>query len=149
MPLQYLSTALDSNTAEVFQFVLSTFKFSRFLLGCFKMAAVDMEVMFAQIRSLDWKFQHSCNQILILNSRIEDAQSRFDHAITSRQSTFRYSIRLRLVTLEGIRNMFYEYASRVSERLESLQHQLAEAGPYEMEYDGEAFDSDAQTEDDN
>ena len=113
------------------------------------MAAVDMEVMFAQIRTLDWKFQHSCNQILILNSRIEDAQSRFDHAITNRQSTFRYSIRLRLVTLEGIRNMFYEYASRVSERLETLQLQLAEAGPFELVYEGEAFEEDVQTDDDN
>ena len=107
------------------------------------------EVMFAQIRILDWKFQRSCSQIIMLNNSIEDTQSRFDRAVADCRRTFCYSIRLRLATLEGIRNMFYEYASRLSDRLESLQHQLTEAGRYELGLDDDVSGSDTQTDDED
>lgn len=73
------------------------------------------------IHSLDYRFRRSCEQIMILNNKIDDMQSRLDSAFEDRQRTFSYNIRLRLAILEGVRNMFYEYAMSVADVLESLR----------------------------
>jgi len=81
--------------------------------------------MIRYIRGLDHRFRRSCEQITILNNMIEDMQSRFDCAVACRQRTFSYNIRLRLATLEGVRDMFHEYALTVADRLDRLQGTLS------------------------
>ncbi|KAI0219658.1 hypothetical protein LSAT2_028863 [Lamellibrachia satsuma] len=107
----------------------------------------SIEGMIADIRTLDHKFSRSCDQIMLLNNRIDDMQSRFDCALADSQRTFRYSIRLRLATLDGVRNMFLEYATRVADQLESLQQLLVEAGQIEPDLDDVVYGTDEQTED--
>ena len=82
----------------------------------------------AQLRALDQKFRHSCRQIMLLNHRIKDKQVRYDRAYKLNQRSWRYSLRLQLATLEGMRNMFYEYAYRRADELEALQDSLVAAG---------------------
>ena len=76
------------------------------------------------IRTLDRKFRRACDQILLLNNCIDDLQSRYSSAMQLNRRSFRYSLRLKLATLEGVRNMFYEYASRCADSLEGLQADL-------------------------
>ena len=96
--------------------------------------------MIRYIRGLDHRFRRSCEQITILNNMIEDMQSRFDCAVACRQRTFSYNIRLRLATLEGVRNMFHEYALLVADRLESLQGTLPTVA---VQTEGELDDEDS------
>jgi len=79
-------------------------------------------------RMTDRKFRRACQQIRLLNHRIEDAQTRYDRAYTNNRRSFRYTCRLQLATLEGMRNMFYEYACNRADELESLQEVLIVAG---------------------
>lgn len=75
-----------------------------------------------KIRELNSMFHKACNQIILLNNQIDALQSRYDGAVKANKRAFRYSLRLRLAVLEGVRNMFYEYASRKADELEELQH---------------------------
>ena len=70
------------------------------------------------------KFQHACKQVMLLNNRIRAQQSRYDRAKRDNQRSFRYTIRLRISTLEGVRNVFYEYACKAAEEVEDLQDQV-------------------------
>lgn len=79
-------------------------------------------------RLTDRKFRRACQQIRLLNHRIEDAQVRYDRAYKTNRRSFRYTCRLQLATLEGMRNMFYEYACSRADELEALQEDLIAAG---------------------
>ncbi|KAI0240625.1 hypothetical protein LSAT2_008627 [Lamellibrachia satsuma] len=108
------------------------------------------EDLTCQIRQLDRKFRRACDQILLLNNQIEDLQTRYDRAMKANRRSFRYSLRLRLATLEGVRNMFYEYASRCADELEELQNQLIEAGedPDELDTDDDNDNADRSNDND-
>jgi len=82
----------------------------------------------ATFRMTDRKFRRACQQIRLLNHRIEDAQIRYDRAYKDNRRSFRYTCRLQLATLEGMRNMFYEYACHRADELEALQEDLIAAG---------------------
>ena len=82
----------------------------------------------AVFHSQDHKFRKACQQIRLLNHRIEDTQARYDRAYSNNQRSYRYTLRLQLATLEGMRNMFYEYACCRADELEELQEKLIAAG---------------------
>ena len=101
------------------------------------------------MQDLDKKFRKACQQIVLLNNQIEALQVRYDRAYKANQRTFRYSLRLRLATLEGVRNMFYEYAYRRADELEALQDQLVELGVIQdsdEDSDNENAGADPETE---
>lgn len=81
------------------------------------------------------KFQNACSQVILLNNCIQDAQIRYDHALRDNHRSFRYMLRLRLMSLEGARNMFHEYASRKAEELDSMQERLSAQGIMNREED--------------
>ena len=105
------------------------------------------EALIINIRNVDRKFRKSCDQILLLNNRIDDMQGRYNRAMKANCRSARYSLRLQLATLEGVRNMFYEYASRCADELETLQGQLIDMNPEqdsEEENDEEETDYDVE-----
>ena len=53
---------------------------------------------------------------------------RYNQATHDEQRSWRYTLRLQLATLEGVRNMFFEYAHRYADELEALQDTLVSAG---------------------
>ena len=86
------------------------------------------EQMIANFRVVDAKFRRACHHIRMLNRRIEDVQVRYDRAFASAQRSFRYTHRLKLATLEGMRNMYYEYACLRADDLEQMQDVLIRQG---------------------
>ena len=90
------------------------------------MASTDQ--VLSTFHKSDRKFRRACQQIRLLNHRIEDAQTRYDRAYTINRRSFRYTCRLQLATLEGMRNMYYEYACHRADELEVLQEELIGAG---------------------
>ena len=65
----------------------------------------------SQLMDAEKCFRRSCNQILLLNRVLEELQSRYDSASKQHMRAFRYSLRMRISVLEGVRNMYYHYAS--------------------------------------
>ena len=91
----------------------------------------------AEISEVDRKFRRACKQVVILNSQITDLKLRYDRAASNQQRKWRCAIRLRLATIEGARNMFYEYASRKCEELEELNERLMECSDVDTDSESE------------
>ena len=80
--------------------------------------------------------------------QIEAAKARYDRARAVKRLSFRYSNRLKLTSLEGVRNLVYEFACVKCEEIEGLQAKLREltGGVYDFEESDES-DSDDQLSD--
>ncbi|KAK2158234.1 hypothetical protein LSH36_174g03078 [Paralvinella palmiformis] len=63
-----------------------------------------------------------------MGQKIEFLQVRYDRAFQAHERSFRYTYRLQLATLEGMRNMYYEYACRRADELEVIQDRLIQHG---------------------
>ena len=105
------------------------------------------------IAVMERKFHRACNQIVLLNRHIDNLQLRYDRAHRDNRRTFRYSLRIKLSALEGVRNMYVEFASMKADELMDLQCQLleqttlsAEDSESEDEFDDDAAADDTQDE---
>ena len=68
-----------------------------------------------------YRFQKSCQQVVLLNQQMADLQVRYDRAARERNTTYRYQLRLRLCVVEGTRNMYFEYAQRAGDQLDRFR----------------------------
>lgn len=76
------------------------------------------------IKELDVKFRKACHQVTILNDKIISAKQRYERARREGRKSFRYFLRINMANYEGVRNMYYEYASIKCDEIENLQDQL-------------------------
>ena len=67
-------------------------------------------------------------EIELLNSLLKSFQSRYDSAAKVNLRTYRYHLRLRLCTSEGVRNAFHEYATQMADRIETMGSRLEQMG---------------------
>ena len=74
-----------------------------------------------KIRDLNKKFRLSCSQLIHINNLIEDVETRYNCSQAENRRSYRYILRLKLCSLEGVRNMFYEYAYAQADILEQMQ----------------------------
>ena len=88
-----------------------------------------------KMRSADKRFQRACRQLVMLNNRLEDLNTQYRRCPRNNRRGLRYGVRLQLSTVEGLRNMFYEYACQRADELEEMQQCLVEAGLVERPYD--------------
>ena len=79
-----------------------------------------------QISENEKKFHLACDQVMKLNKVLDDNQTRYDRANNANQRTARYGLRMKLSVLEGVRNMYVEYATMKAEELMLLQCQLCD-----------------------
>ena len=70
------------------------------------------------------KFKRACEQILQLNQRMDELQFRYTKAKQANHRSFRYNLRLRLAVIEGLRNMYYDYAHHKAEAVAELRREL-------------------------
>ena len=90
-------------------------------------SALNMETTQEQIyriRDLNRKFRLSCTQLIHINNLIEETEVRYNRSQHENRRSYRYVLRLKLCTLEGVRNMFYEYAYAKADELEKMQLEL-------------------------
>ena len=70
------------------------------------------------------RFRRACEQIVQLNYKMGDLEHRYKKAKTEGRRTFRYSLRLRLAAVEGLRNMYYDYAHQKAQSVADLRQEL-------------------------
>ena len=92
------------------------------------MASSVAEALQGEIFHEDAKFQRACSQVVLLNTLVQELQTRYDRAVRDNLRTYRYALRLRLCTVEGIRNMYYEYATATADKIEELENRMREMG---------------------
>ncbi len=76
------------------------------------------------IRSTNKVFRLACSQVILLNHKIEISKAQYDRARAAGRLAFRYSNRLKLSTLERIRDLIYEFAVNKCDEIEVLQAKL-------------------------
>ena len=72
----------------------------------------------------DRKFRLACKQVILLNNQIRDLKQRYKRCGKNDKRSFCCSLRLRMATFEGVRNMIYEYATEKCEEIEKMQDEL-------------------------
>lgn len=69
-------------------------------------------------------FKRACDEIIALNRQLDELSRRYEKASKENRRSFRYSLRLRMAVTEGVRNMFYEYASAKADEITELRCQV-------------------------
>ncbi len=109
----------------------------------FTMTSNNSQSIAVKMKDLDTKFHTACRQVTLLNERVIDAQNRFDRSNNVDRHSFRYCLRLRLIVLEGVRNIYYEYATRCAASLDDLHLDLMESSYYgTADSDDDAYETD-------
>lgn len=80
-----------------------------------------------RLRHAEIFFRRACEQVFILNRQVEEATIRYLDSEASHNKVHRYNVRLRLSVLEGVRNMFYEYAAKKAADIVELQRLVLDA----------------------
>ena len=97
------------------------------------------EQLLCNLKQMNKKFRLACKQVVLMNNEIEYIQNRYDRAVDSGSRSFCYFLRLKIATLEGMRNLFYDYVSQHADKLDDLHLKLLREGIIEEELDLEAL----------
>jgi len=81
-----------------------------------------------KLMHLNDQINKACDQVLLLNRNIQDLERRYDRAAQEQRKSFRYTLRLRLATLEGLRSVFLEFAKMKAGEMDDLEAQLMGRG---------------------
>ena len=82
----------------------------------------------SDLKLLNRKFRICCKQVVLLNNEIEHLQQRIEVATKQHSRSFLYMTKLKLATVEGIRNSFFDYACDRATELDALHNQLVREG---------------------
>lgn len=85
------------------------------------------------MRRMERRFKRVCRQLVLMNNNIRAVKARYDRALKVDRKSIRYNLRLRILTLEGVRNMFWEYAQERADRLDEMEKDLKES--YDIDWD--------------
>lgn len=70
------------------------------------------------------RFRRACDQIVLLNQKLGEVQKRYKNARNTNNRSFRYNLRLKLAVVEGVRNMYYDYAYIKADQVADLRREL-------------------------
>ena len=70
------------------------------------------------------RFKRACEQIVQLNYSLDALQQRYSKAKNDNNRSFRYSLRLKIAVVDGMRNMYYDYAHKKAESIAELRQEL-------------------------
>ena len=80
----------------------------------------------SRIARAQFQFRRSCDQIILINQALGSLSFRYRKAKATNTRSFRYPLRLRLAVVEGIRNMYYDYAKQKADEVQNLRDGLLE-----------------------
>lgn len=114
-----------------------------------------------ELKSTEYRFKRACDQIILLNRKMTAVMQRYHAARANFNRNFRYKLRLRLAVVEGIRNMYYDYANKKASEIVTLRRDLfgeiieivtdqdqgEEADEFEEETTDVEYDEESNTDD--
>lgn len=82
-----------------------------------------MEAVYLKIRLavVEHHFLKACQQIHHLNYRLSNLERRYNKAKKEENRPFRYSLRLRIAVVDGLRDVYHEFAFRKAKESEYLK----------------------------
>ncbi|OWF38324.1 hypothetical protein KP79_PYT17249 [Mizuhopecten yessoensis] len=71
------------------------------------------------------RFYHgACVQLSVLNVAMDELSHKYERADRGGDRTFRYILRMRMAMTEGVRNMFYEYATQKAFQISKVRQNI-------------------------
>ena len=82
-------------------------------------------------------FRKACRQVVLMNNQVKEISTRYERVVRDNLRNYRYLLRLRLCTAEGLRNMYHEYSCRQAQKIADLEENLREIGVEPIHVDPE------------
>lgn len=93
--------------------------------------------LYAKLQEAENRTQKACQQMLLLSDKLDYMKEKYEKAVKDNIRSYRYPLRMRIVVLEGIINMYYQYTSEKHKEAEMLRYKLfgqeSEFSPFEEE----------------
>jgi len=96
---------------------------------------MEKSQMYAQLNEAELRFKRACEQVVLLNDKLEGLQRRYDKARQENHRSFRYNLRLKMASVEGVRNAYYEYACEKAEKIAELRYYVSAEAQSDSEED--------------
>ena len=77
-----------------------------------------------ELNKLNHLVYYACTQVKLLNHEIDQLNTRYERALTHELCSFRYSLRLRLATLEDAKTTILQYAQHKAVRMNEIEETL-------------------------
>ncbi len=103
---------------------------------------MDKFHLYAELYETETRFKKACEQVVLLNDKLEGLQRRYDKARQENHRSFRYNLRLKMASVEGVRNAYYEYACEKAEKIAELRYYVSA----NSNTDSEEYESDSMAQ---
>lgn len=88
------------------------------------MSAMYKFDMYADLYEAESRLQNAHRQVYALNARLADLEARYGKALQSGNRVYRYRLRMKIITIEGLMNAYYEYTLLKKEEIKDLRFKL-------------------------
>ena len=85
---------------------------------------MDVAIIEDRIAVAERRFRRACEQIVHLNYRLSGLERRYAKSKREQHRTFRYSLRFRIAVVDGLRDVYYEFAHKQAKESASLRSLL-------------------------
>ena len=94
-----------------------------------------------KLQDVENRVQRACQQMLLLADKLDSLKTRYQNAVNANFKGFRYPLRMQIVTVEGVIEMYYKYTTEKQKEAGKLRYQLYGEEP---DYDSEDDESDEE-----
>lgn len=94
-----------------------------------------------KLQDVENRVQRACQQMLLLADKLDSLKTRYQNAVNANFKSFRYPLRMQIVTVEGVIEMYYKYTMEKQKEAGKLRYQLYGEEP---DYDSEDDESDEE-----
>ena len=76
-----------------------------------------------KLKELEKKFYQACNQLEVMDRKLQELFHRFNSK-DNLNSAVKYNKKLQIMTLEGVRDVYWEYSKRTHRKMTELWHEI-------------------------
>ena len=80
--------------------------------------------LYAKLTDAERKTQVTCQQMLLLSDQLESLKTRYEKAVNANFRCLRYPLHMKIVTVEGVINMYYQYTVDKQKEVAVLRYQV-------------------------
>lgn len=77
---------------------------------------------FTKLNQTEKCIKRACDQMILLNDKLGNMKIRYERTVKVNIRSFRYPLRMKIVTIEGVINTYYEYIMLKQKEVEELRY---------------------------
>ena len=100
---------------------------------------MEKSELYVELNETETRFKRACEQVILRNGKLEGLQLRYDKAREENHRSFRYNLRLKMASAEGVRNAYYEYACEKAEKIAELRYYVSIENSESDDYESDSM----------